>query len=152
MQIIPATKSDIPAILPLWKKLMEDGGDETFQLNKDWKKHITAHIGKLLENDRAKILVAKERDVIIGYAIINIINNIPSFKQLDRGFITDLCVHEDHRSKGIGEKMLKEIFAWFKSKGIERVELFALEKNARGRKFWKRVGFEDYMHRMVVKI
>ncbi len=154
MEILCAIKSDIPSIIPIWKKLMDDSSawEETFEPNPDWEQHITSHLEKLLENERAQILIAKEKDVIIAYAIIQITNNIPVFKQFDRGYITDLCVQENHRSKGIGEKLLKEIFAWFKSKGITRVELTALEKNVLGRKFWKRMKFEEYMHRMYTRI
>jgi len=154
MQILPATKSDLSSIIPLWKKFMDDSAvwEETFQPSPDWEQHITSHLEKLLENERAQVLVAKEEDLIVGYAIIQITNNVPVFKQFDRGFITDLCVQENHRNKGIGKKMLQEIFAWFKSKGINRVELMALENNVLGRKFWKRMRFEEYMHRMYTRI
>lgn len=154
IKIPPATKNDIPAILPIWKKLMDEGGtqDETFGTSKDWKKHITAHLEKLLKDERARILVVKKGKKIIGYAILQITNNVPVFKQFDRGFITDLCIHEDYRRQGIGEKLLLEAFAWYRSLGIKRVELAALEKNVLGRKFWKHMGFQDFIHKMYIRI
>lgn len=99
MQIQEATKNDIPGILPLWKNLMDMSGDITFKPSTKWKKHITAHLEKLLIDERAKIFVAKEHGHIIGYAILQITNNVPVFKQFDRGFITDLCVQEDYRNQ-----------------------------------------------------
>ena len=44
--------------------------------------------------------------------------------------------------------MLVEILAWLKSKGVNRVELEVTAQNTIGYSFWKKHGFQAYMHRL----
>jgi ribosomal protein S18 acetylase RimI-like enzyme len=48
--------------------------------------------------------------------------------------------------------MVVEILAWFRSKGVERVELTTTAQNAVASSFWQKQGFKIYMHRLYREI
>jgi GNAT superfamily N-acetyltransferase len=61
-------------------------------------------------------------------------------------------VTSKHRRKGIGTKLLQEALEWFKSLGLERIELSIVPANIESSSFWKKHGFQDYMHKLFKKI
>jgi len=42
--------------------------------------------------------------------------------------------------------MLKNLLAWFKKRGLDRIELRVAARNPIGYAFWKKSGFKDYLH------
>jgi RimJ/RimL family protein N-acetyltransferase len=47
---------------------------------------------------------------------------------------------------------LQEALEWFKSLGLERIELSIVPANIESSSFWKKHGFQDYMHKLFKKI
>lgn len=48
----------------------------------------------------------------------------------------------EYRKKGLGERLMKWIFEYAKSKGCSASELNCYVKNEAGQRFWKRQGYE----------
>ncbi len=58
-----------------------------------------------------------------------------------RGCLYHVCVHEDHRMRGIGKSMVVYCMEALKKEGISKVSLIAFTANDIGNAFWKRIGW-----------
>lgn len=63
-----------------------------------------------------------------------------------------MVIAQSFRRKGIGTQMLTKALEWFKSRGLEHVELSVAVVNKSGYKFWKNKGFTDSMYKMYKKL
>jgi GNAT superfamily N-acetyltransferase len=107
------------------------------------------HVSRFTHSDDGMVPVALENGTAVGYSLSEVQGPIPiSLKQEKWGYMDQMAVTESHRRRGVGEKMLGEIMAWFKSKGIYRVELDLTARNSVSYSFWRKHGFKDYMHRL----
>ncbi len=52
-----------------------------------------------------------------------------------------VCVHKDHRKKGIAHEMTKFCLEALKSEKINKIALIAFKSNDLGNEFWKHYGF-----------
>jgi GNAT superfamily N-acetyltransferase len=102
--------------------------------------------------DENLLLVALDNGRVVGYSLSMVAKRAPVFEQQVYGLISDMAVMGSHRRKGVGEKMLAEIMKWFRSKGINRMELSVAHGNPVGGPFWKKQGFKDYPHRLYLDI
>ncbi|MCB1120124.1 MAG: GNAT family N-acetyltransferase, partial [Verrucomicrobiae bacterium] len=67
--------------------------------------------------------------------------NPPVFNRKEFGLISDLAVKEQWRNKGLGRAIFYQIEAWFKSRGINRMELEVATTNEISQRFWQSLGF-----------
>ncbi|MEE1085586.1 MAG: GNAT family N-acetyltransferase [Schaedlerella sp.] len=58
-----------------------------------------------------------------------------------RGCLYHVCVHKDHRRKGIGKEMVVYAMEALKAEGINKVSLIAFTKNDIGNAFWNTIGW-----------
>jgi ribosomal protein S18 acetylase RimI-like enzyme len=100
----------------------------------------------------ACVRVAIRDGVICGYIMGKIENRPPVFVRKRAGMIGDLAVAADYRRLGIGRLLADDIFKWFKSHDIDRVELILLSANPLSTQFWQALGFEAYSCRMFREI
>lgn len=150
MEVVEARKSDIPAILEIWKELMDFHVpfDPRYTLSDDAEESMGKNLERLIEAEDALVIMAVENTKVLGFGIARIDKYPPVFVKQICGTIEDLAVSSEHRRKGIGELILKEILGWFRSQGIDRVELRVASMNTVGYSFWRKQGFTDYMHIM----
>ncbi len=150
MEIRKATDADIPEIIILWKEFMDFHSALDSHLARSDEGHIefAKWIGKLIEQEDNQVLVALMDSKVIAYSLSRILEMPPVMKTRKIGYINDLAVNSEFRRTGVGEKMLKEILAWFKANDIRRIELRALAANDAAVSFWKKRGFEVYMLNM----
>lgn len=57
--------------------------------------------------------------------------------------IDDLFIHEAHRHKGLGKKVVKAIIAYAKNHGMKRVQLMAEKDNDVANHVYRKCGFSD---------
>jgi len=62
-------------------------------------------------------------------------------RPLRSGFVDELYVDPQTRSRGVGALLMREIEAYFRERGCEVVELGVLGDNVRGRVFYAREGY-----------
>ncbi len=148
MEIITATEKHIPEIVELWKEFMDHHKDidPRFPTRKDAPSNWEKHLRDLMKSQDNQILVALDRGYIVGYSIAQISRYAPLWERETYGVIDSMAVQSDYHRKGIGERMLAKIYEWFESRKIDRIELSVAARNQVGYSFWKKHGFQDYMH------
>ena len=109
----------------------------------DWEKNLRG----LMKSEEALVLVAVDKDRVVGYAISLTERRYPPvFERETYGFIASMAVQSNYRRQGTGERMLGKIYEWFESRNIDRIELTVTAKNQIGYSFWRKHGFQDYTH------
>ena len=98
-----------------------------------------------LENKRIFVLL-EEAEII---AVISIFEeDEPDIHSLDWAkvkacFLVRLCVSPKYQSKGIGEKMMRNISDYAKSKGFKATHHLAAKVNVAANRLYKRMGYRD---------
>jgi ribosomal protein S18 acetylase RimI-like enzyme len=60
-----------------------------------------------------------------------------------RGYIYHLAVDPVYQGGGLGKRLLDECLAGLRRAGLKRALILVASDNARGRKFWRRCGWEE---------
>lgn len=58
-----------------------------------------------------------------------------------RGCLYHVCVKEEYRNRGIGQKMVKACVAALREENINKINLIAFRKNEVGNRFWQGMGW-----------
>ena len=58
-----------------------------------------------------------------------------------RGCLYHVCVQENYRKHGIGQKMVEACLEALKKEKVNKVNLIAFQKNEVGNRFWKSLGW-----------
>jgi ribosomal protein S18 acetylase RimI-like enzyme len=137
----PATLSDIPVLAQMNKRLVEDeGGSNPMSLmqlesrlrtwlNSDWRGDLFLEDSRLQDSN------------IVGYAVHRLQRN--DFDSRQTVYIRHYFIERDYRRSSFGREALEKL-------KVERfpkdatVYLEVLIHNARGRAFWKAMGFAEY--------
>jgi ribosomal protein S18 acetylase RimI-like enzyme len=150
MEIREATQTDLPAIVELWKSMMDfhSNLDSFFARSRDGHRNFLEWATKEIGSENSKLFVADSGVKILGYIKIQISEYPPLFDMKKFGMISDAVVTDEYRRQGIGEALFKQSMNWFKEKGIDRVELRVANVNPVAHGFWKKMGFSPYMTTM----
>ena len=150
MEITEATDNHIPEILEIWKELMDFHKDIDPRFARSENGHLSfdKHLRDVIGSEDTQVLVALDKSHVVGYSIAEMGKYPPVFERQTYGLISDMAVKSNYRRQGIGEQMLAKIYKWFESRNIDRIELSVAARNQVGYSFWKKHGFQDYMHRL----
>lgn len=89
---------------------------------------------ELLENERAFYLTAKnEFERIMGYVGMWIV--------FDEGHITNLATHPQYRRLGVAHKLMNELVAFSKQKGVRYLTLEVRRTNSQAQELYQKIGF-----------
>ena len=150
MKIRQATIEDVPQIIPIWQEMMAFHAerDAVFNTCEGDEEAFSKYACENIEKDDACVLVAQDNGNIVGYCQCLIVVNPPVLGVTHYGNIGDLAILGDYRRKGIGERFVEKAMAWFKAKGLERVEVRVAVTNEISTKFWRKMGFATYLETM----
>jgi len=144
-----ARVADLDALALMWEKLENyhaDLGGPEYRLapgwKGDWRRFTRGHIG---HRDRL-CLVAELDRAAVGFLLGAILTRPRVFEHRSYGHIYDLFVDPARRNRGVGESLVKEALAWFRSRRVEKVDLYTHARNEMGLGFWKKMGFETTVH------
>jgi ribosomal protein S18 acetylase RimI-like enzyme len=155
IEIIRAEEKHVTAIGKLWWEFMmfhqnldhiftpREGATPGFEENQ---------VRRLMKSEEGLVLVAVDNGKVVGYSLSEIRMPNPGFHREKYGYIDDTAVTASHRRRGIGRIMLVEIMNWFRSNKIRRVELNTAAQNVLANSFWRKQGFEVYMHTLYKEI
>lgn len=83
-------------------------------------------------------LIAFDGTKPIGYALFY--PNFSSFRGHRGLYLEDIYINSDHRGKGLGEAMLREIARRAISRGYERIDFLVLNWNESAVRFYEKLG------------
>jgi len=104
--------------------------------------YIKNHLRRFMESQDRLVLVARDEQKAIGYALAEIRRVTPGLKREKYGYIDQMAVTESHWREGAGKKMFDEIVKWFHLNDIKRVELDTTARNMVANSFWQKQGFK----------
>ena len=82
------------------------------------------------------------RGTLIGYALAFRVQNFTMFAPMFYGFICDVVVLPEYRSRGLGEELVRWIEDLFRNRGVSQMHLHIYCANEPGRRFWTRMGYD----------
>jgi len=118
--------SDYDAALELWQRV------EGLEIAEGDDRESVAHF---LARNAGLSRVASDGSAIVGVALCG--------HDGRRGYIYHLAVDPVYREGGLGKRLLDECLAGLRRAGLKRALILVAGDNARGRKFWKRCGWEE---------
>jgi RimJ/RimL family protein N-acetyltransferase len=99
---------------------------------------------------RFGFVVASELDgEFLGFLAGRIRMLPPHFGSQPVGFIGEVFVSEDQRSRGLGARMLVLAMEWFRENGVKRVELQVVIENRGAVRFYERLGWHKELVQLV---
>ena len=153
-KIRQATGADVSALSELWKEFMDfhKERDPHFSRATTGHENFAKFVAEHIQNDMSCVLVAEEKNEIIGYCMASIAKYPPVFEPTKYGTVFDLAVTEKYRRKGIGKRMFEEIERWFSERKIRRIELRVATSNEVSIAFWHKMGFIPYVETVYKEI
>ncbi|MDD4662070.1 MAG: GNAT family N-acetyltransferase [Candidatus Pacebacteria bacterium] len=123
-----------------------------YKVSKDLKEVLFRSLKKNIHSSNSCILLAEEDGKMIGYLLAFKIDRLEMFEVKEVGFIADIFIEEGKRRMGVGEKLLKKCYNWFKEKNINFVEINVQILNKEAISFWNKKGFKDFSIQKYKKI
>jgi ribosomal protein S18 acetylase RimI-like enzyme len=145
MEVRAAKPTDIPAVLPMVRKLCE--------LHRSWDRAKYEFVDGIEEmyrgwltaratDPRAVFLVADREGVgPVGFLIGTVEREIPIYRLKEYGFIHDLWVEPDYRNEGLARQLVMLAVERFGDIGVQQVRLDTAGPNDVARKLFERCGF-----------
>jgi GNAT superfamily N-acetyltransferase len=125
-----ATHADVEELIELLRQLFSLEVDFDFHAQHQKK-------GLLLMLDAPQtrcVMVAESGQTIVGMCTVQLM--VSTAQGGFSGLIEDMVVHQDHRGKGLGSRLLETVELWCTKSGASRVQLLADKANSRALAFY----------------
>ena len=144
-----AKSADRDAIGLLWRELMHyhRSLDERFTIAPNGEVKYMRHAVDMMRSRNAMVLVAEDiaSGEILGYLMAELQTRPAIAMPGLYGFISDICVQEAWRHRGIGRALFDEIMVWFVAKKAQAIELYIAEANPESAAFWSAMGLSPFL-------
>jgi GNAT superfamily N-acetyltransferase len=147
--ISSAASSDLQRLEPLWWALYRHQGEHGMRLKLEqdafsaWVDSLEPFLGRF-----AHVTIATLGSEIVGFIAARIRTLPPYFGRGQVGVITEVFVADEHRSLGIGRRMLDHTRAWYQENAVRRIELQVVAENPDGLRFYESLGW----HRELIQL
>jgi ribosomal protein S18 acetylase RimI-like enzyme len=131
-----ATAEDVARIHGLVRELAEKVGDEP-----PTEEAVRARLEELLDEPRARVLVAENEAGIVGGVSFWIKPDLAHGDTVVE--VPMLVVAEDHRRTGVGKLLMEEVRNVASDNGASQIELVATRANVIAREFYRSLGFVE---------
>ena len=135
-EVREATVADIAEIYGLARELAETVGDAP-----PAEDAVSTRLEELLEEPRARVLVAEGENGVVGVASLWIKPDLAHGDAVVE--VPMLAVAEDHRREGVGRLLMDEILSVAAQNGSALIELVATRANVAAREFYRSLGFVE---------
>lgn len=109
-----------------------------------WRKSVE----KLIGGRFGMLLAAITGEKAVGFAHGAIRFSSDYMGSVKVGYITQIFVSPEYRSKNIGKMLVRTLEEWFKDKGVHSYELQVLCGNDNGVGFWESLGYKKELLQM----
>ena len=142
-----ATEADLEAIGELWWEMAEFHRPALpipIKAQEEVKVQQKKYVQERLSDENALILIGEVEGRVVGYCRASVGFPAPVYEQQLYGSIAELSVSGQYRRRGIGEAMFQTTCAWFKSRGVQHIEVSTMTANPVSNAFWKKMGFATF--------
>ncbi len=134
-----ATAEDAEAIHSLTGELAATVGDSPPRFE-----DVHARLVELLEEPRARVLVAEDEGAVVGVASLWIKPDLAHGDTVIE--VPTLVVAEGSRREGVGKLLMEEVQSLGAENGANLIELVATTQNVAAREFYRALGFVETDH------
>ena len=131
-----ATTEDAAGIHGLARELAETVGDKP-----PTEEAIRARLEELLDEPRARVLIAENEAGIVGGVSFWIKPDLAHGDAVVE--VPMLVVAEDHRRSGVGKLLMEEVRSVASDNGASQIELVATRSNVTAREFYRSLGYVE---------
>jgi ribosomal-protein-alanine N-acetyltransferase len=145
-----ARLEELDAVLDLWEEMMQYHArlDPRFQPAADGQALFRPTLRSWMAESDVRVLVAVTEGRVIGYASGRIVESAPVLDPPYFGHVSEICVAPEWRRFGVGRRLFRALYAWFRRRGLTTLQLNVAARNPVSQAFWHEMGFGDYMDRM----
>jgi len=155
IEIFIATEEDYFAVNEIVKEGHEEHVMEEPTIFKSVESVMPeSYYKELLDNEESDILLAKEDEIVVGFAVIRVETSPPfeSLVQRKYVYIHDFGIKADQQRKGIGKLLFNACITWAKEKKVDSVELNVWEFNTKAIDFYKHFDMKSVSRKMKLNI
>jgi GNAT superfamily N-acetyltransferase len=135
MQIRKGVEADIPKLLPLMRALaVFEKYDAAFAINEE----VLREQGFRRSPPDFHCLVAEESDQLVGLLVYYFVPF--TYRAKPNLIVKELYVADEHRSKGIGELLMKAVAKEAANAGCGQIKWWVAKWNHRSIQFYERLG------------
>lgn len=138
-EVREATADDAEAIHSLAGELAATVGDSPPRYE-----DVHARLVELLEEPRARVLVAEDEGAVVGVATLWIKPDLAHGDTIVE--VPMLVVSEERRREGVGKLLMEEVQRLAAANDASLIELVATTRNAPAREFYRSLGFVETDH------
>lgn len=158
MEIRPADAGDVPAVLPMVRKIagMHEKLDPAkYGFRSDPGEMYRGWLASRARDRRSVFLVADAGGSpprLGGFLIGTVEREIPIYRVEEIGFIHDVWVEEDYRNEGIGRQLVTMAVERFRDIGVQQVRCDTAWANQIARDLFTACGFRPSIVEMLIEI
>jgi GNAT superfamily N-acetyltransferase len=131
--IRPAVSEEVERVLGLYEWLFAPPGS----IPPAWDpERAREAIAETIAGERSAMLVAEHRGELLGFCSAYI--ELNSVRYGIRCWVEDLAVNPEHRSEGVGKKLLDAAKDWARERGATHLELDSGEARQEAHRFYER--------------
>lgn len=144
--IRPARLFDRDAALVLWAQLQaeHEALDARHRPSASARDRWSNDFGVWAGSDVDCVFVAEAGEEIVGLVTAHTYWPAPVYEQEMEVYLTELVVAPEHRSAGIGARLVEAVRGWARDLGVRQIRAGVLSRNGRARAFWARQGADDF--------
>jgi GNAT superfamily N-acetyltransferase len=149
-----AAMDDLDSIMDLWLESVDyhEALDSRMALNKEAIENVRTFYSNKYFKDDSILEIASVDGIVVGVCGAFIQETPPIHFERLRGFIDIAFVSKKFRHHGIGTVLFERVLNWLKSKDLVKIRLYVASRNPIGVSFWRKMGFDDMMQIMEMKI
>lgn len=161
MTLRPATANDVPAVLPLARRINElhQAWDrQRFGLSEDFLKSYEPWLYKRVGDPNSVFFVAETPEpangdlIVVAYVVGTVVDEVPIYWMPRCGWIHDIWVEPDYRNEGVGRQLMMLAIEKYRSIGITQLRLQTAACNEIGRKLFAQCGFRACTVEMLMQL
>jgi ribosomal protein S18 acetylase RimI-like enzyme len=157
LTIRKAKRSDVPALLLLWRELFDHHTSfghtdrklsPLLQRGRETARRFAAWAGKNIGSKKGVVYLAEVDGRPAGYVLAFIKPNPFNLRIKKLGYIDQLVVKKELRGQGISSALNRMAIEWFRSKRIRHLSLHVLEPNRVAQSIYRKWGFFPFVVEM----
>jgi GNAT superfamily N-acetyltransferase len=147
LEIRAARPEDADRLLDAWGWLFEPPGRRP----DGWDgRRAMAALRQAIESHDALVLLAEDEGQLAGYCTVYFGPHTIRFGM--RAWMEELAVHPDHRSEGIGARLLEGAKAWARERGASHLKLDSALARTQAHRFYEREGMAALSYSFVCEL